>query len=135
VDHLVGYAPRYAEVAERAGLRFPSAYDVDVVERLPGSATTDFGAPAAVADADREKLSKPRAERLADLVDASWAVLDRVAAESPQELRKGPRGGGRGRDKDARARRQRGGVVRQEDRGVAPAVGLRRPRGCHVDAG
>jgi hypothetical protein len=30
---------------------------------------------------------------------AAWAVLDRVAKASPAELRKGPRGGGRDRDK------------------------------------
>ena len=37
--------------------------------------------------------------RLADLVTAAWATLDEVAAASPAELRKGPRGGGRDRDK------------------------------------
>ncbi len=30
---------------------------------------------------------------------AAWAVLDKVAKASPAELRKGPRGGGRDRDK------------------------------------
>jgi hypothetical protein len=38
------------------------------------------------------------ARRLAGLVTAAWAVFDQVAAASPAELRKGPRGGGRDRD-------------------------------------
>ena len=37
--------------------------------------------------------------RLASLVEACWTVLDRVVAGAPAELRKGPRGGGRDRDK------------------------------------
>ena len=33
------------------------------------------------------------------LVAAAWIVFDRVAAAAPAELRKGPRGGGRDRDR------------------------------------
>jgi hypothetical protein len=36
---------------------------------------------------------------MARLVAAAWAVFDRVAAAAPSELRKGPRGGGRDRDR------------------------------------
>jgi len=43
LHRLADYASRYAVAAEPTGLRFPSTYDFDVVERLPGSATTDFG--------------------------------------------------------------------------------------------
>jgi hypothetical protein len=38
------------------------------------------------------------ARRLVGLVTADWATFDEVAATSPAELRKGPRGGGRDRD-------------------------------------
>lgn len=69
-----------------------------VVERLPGSATTDFGAPGAVAAADGVPLDAATANRQADLLAAAWATLDRVAATAPAVLRKGPRGGGRDRD-------------------------------------
>src|SRR5829696_7512094 len=74
---LADYAPRYAVVAAEAGLDLPAtvAEHLDVVERLPGDATTEFGAPGAV-----------------------WAVFDRVAAAAPATLAKGPRGGGRDRD-------------------------------------
>ncbi len=101
LEALARYADRYRAVPAQAGVRFPkSAGDViEVVERLPGSATTDFGAPDATATADLEPLTKAMAERLAALVSASWTVFDGVVADAPAELRKGPRGGGRDRDK------------------------------------
>jgi len=98
---LADYADRYRPIAEEAGMRFPRSVGdtLEVVERLPGSATTDFGAPDATAGADADTLTKAKAERLARLVEGSWTVFDRVVAETPAELRKGPRGGGRDRDK------------------------------------
>jgi hypothetical protein len=97
---LAAAAPRYAVAAAAAGISFPaSAGDAfEVVERLAGSASTDFGVPGAVAARDTEPLAPQDAERLAALVAASWTVLDSAAAGAPAELRKGPRGGGRDRD-------------------------------------
>jgi hypothetical protein len=97
---LAASMPRYAAVAAAAGLRFPTDAGAafDVVERVPGSATTDFGAPGTVAPGDRDPQSRREAERQAALVSASWTVLDGVVATAPAELRKGPRGGGRDRD-------------------------------------
>jgi hypothetical protein len=43
-------------------------------------------------------VTSAAARRLAGLVTAVWAAFDEVAAASPAELRKGPRGGGRDRD-------------------------------------
>jgi hypothetical protein len=101
LEALAAYAPRYAVAAERAGIALPAgaAGALRVVERLPGSATTDFGAPGAIAGADAAPLRRSQAERHTALVVAAWAVLDQVAATAPAELRKGPRGGGRDRDK------------------------------------
>ncbi len=97
---LATYAPRYAVVVAAAGLALPSAPDdFDVVERLPGTATTEFGAPGVIADRDRGPASAAEAGRAVDLLEAGWTVLGRVAAAAPAELRKGPRGGGRDRDK------------------------------------
>jgi hypothetical protein len=100
------YAERYAPVAEQAGVSFPPAVAFDVVERLPGGPTTAFAAPECrrpfpqmTADAERSKVTSTAARRLAGLVAAAWATFDKVAAASPAELRKGPRGGGRDRDK------------------------------------
>ena len=47
-------------------------------------------------------MTAAEADRLARLVEAAWTVFDRVAARAPAELRKGPRGGGRDRDKMVR---------------------------------
>ena len=101
LEALAGYAERYRLVAEEAGVRFPtSAGDAfDVVERVKGDATTDFGAPHIPAGADSTPLTKAQAERLAGLVAATWTVFDEVVKASPAALRKGPRGGGRDRDK------------------------------------
>jgi hypothetical protein len=98
---LADYTPRYAKVARKAKLALPAdAGDaLTVVEEVPGNATTDFGAPAAFASGDDAALAAKDAERLAALVRAAWDVLDAVAAKSSAELRKGPRGGGRDRDK------------------------------------
>lgn len=97
---LAAYAPRYAVVAREADLPFPStgAMTFDVVQRLKGSASTDFGAPGAIPDRDREPLKGKEADRIARVVLASWTVFGRVAKGAPAELRKGPRGGGRDRD-------------------------------------
>jgi hypothetical protein len=98
---LAAYAPRYAAVPGRAGLAFPAGMEKDlkVVERLPGSATTDFGAPGAIAGAEARRTTGTEAKRRTALVVASWAVFDAVRAGAPAALRKGPRGGGRDRDK------------------------------------
>jgi len=96
---LASYAPRYAAVAKEASLPFEaSANSLKVSERLKGTATTDFGAPDRESAHDRDPLSKQEADRLADLLAASWRTFDRVVAHAPAELRKGPRGGGRDRD-------------------------------------
>ena len=100
MEALAAYADRYRTVAARAKARFPASVgrDLDVVERVGGSATTDFGAPGTQAAADAEPLTAAQARRQAALVEASWAVLAEVAAGAPAALRKGPRGGGRDRD-------------------------------------
>lgn len=95
---LARYASRYAAVTEVAGSKVPPS-DLEVIERVPGNATTDFGVPAMVVEADRVALDAAEARRLLRLLDAAWTVYDRAVARAPLELRKGPRGGGRDRDK------------------------------------
>ena len=108
---LLAAVPRYAAVAREAGIPFGDGegerdggdadrgIDVDVVERVEGNASTAFGVPAMIADADRVPTADGEAARLAALVAAAWTVFDRVAAAAPEELRKGPRGGGRDRSR------------------------------------
>jgi hypothetical protein len=98
VEAMLAAASRYAVVAGAAGESFdPDALAVEVVERRDGDASTAFGVPSIVADADRRPTDGHDAARLARLVEAAWASFDRIAAAAPEELRKGPRGGGRDR--------------------------------------
>jgi hypothetical protein len=99
IENLLSYAPRYAPIARAAGLTFATAFDIDVVEELPGGSGTEFGVPSLPAAADARPTDAAEAARLASLVGAAWAALDRIAAAAPAELRKGPRGGGRDRDR------------------------------------
>jgi hypothetical protein len=99
LEALTAYAPRFALIADEAGLTFPKKIEFDVVERVTGGGGTEFGIPEKVTERDTEPVGKREAERMAALVTAAWRVFDRVAAKAPAELRKGPRGGGRDRDK------------------------------------
>jgi hypothetical protein len=103
LEALADYAPRYAEVAKRARVAFPAPASAgerfEIVERVKGKGATDFGIPHEIPKADAEPLTARQAGRQVELLRASWALLDEVAKASPAELRKGPRGGGRDRDK------------------------------------
>jgi hypothetical protein len=102
IENLVAYAPRFEPVAREAGLAFPSSFQPDVVDQLEGGSGTDFGVPSRIHDADRRPVDAAEADRLVSIVAAAWTIFDRVVAGAPAELRKGPRGGGRDRDKMAR---------------------------------
>jgi hypothetical protein len=95
LERLLDYEQRYAEVARRASVRFAPGVP-EVVERVAGNATTAFGAPGVVPALD---AGEPVTDTDLALLAASWELLASVAAGAPAELRKGPRGGGRDRDK------------------------------------
>ena len=118
VEALLTAAPRFAAVTAEAGLAFDvGALDLDVVERLPGGSGTEFGVPSSIAEADRAPVDAAEAARLAAIVESAWVVFDRVAAAAPEELRKGPRGGGRDRTKIV-------GHVNEADAAYARELGL-----------
>ena len=120
IDALLAALPRYEAVAQAAGVAFPAGLDrdeVDVSERVEGNATTDFGAPGIVCEADREAVTAAEARRQAALVEAAWAVFGAVAKAAPEELRKGPRGGGRDRSKMV-------AHLEDSDRGYAGVIGI-----------
>ena len=105
VEKLLSYAPRYAVVAVRAGLgrAFERARDVEIVERVPGSSSTDFWGIAHVpSHIEREVLPAAELQRRLDLLRACWASFDDVAGRVSPELRPGARGGGRSRDEIVR---------------------------------
>ena len=102
LETLAAYAPRYMKVPKAARIDFPDGEPAfKIVERVKGNATTDFGAPGIQASTDTKPLAAKEVERICALVTASWKVFDAVVAKAPAELRKGPRGGGRDRDKIA----------------------------------
>ena len=105
VERLHAYRPRYAEVARLAGLEaaFAAGTAVEVVERYPGTGSTDFwGISFAFSDIDRQAMSSEELDRELALLRACWAFFDQVRARVSAELRKGPRGGGRDRDRIVR---------------------------------
>jgi len=132
LETFLTYLPRYAPVAAAAGLRPPSgaggasaADRLDVVARIPGNATTEYGAPGAVPPLDvdgwaGDAWDAEAAGRSVALLQAAWSRLDEAVAAAPAELRKGPRGGGRDRD-----------AIAEHVLGTEPAyarkAGLRRP--------
>jgi phytoene dehydrogenase-like protein len=105
LEALAAYADRYGPVAAKAGERLPIDANADpptafeVLEEVAGDGGTAFGVPSRATEADRRRTTPADAKRLRGLVAAAWFAFDRVAAASPPELRKGPRGGGRDRDK------------------------------------
>lgn len=118
---LLAYAPRYAAAIASTGLELPAAGLVaEVVEELAGNASTEYGVPGSVASVDRTPLPADEAARRAAIVAACWATFDRVAASAPEDLRKGPRGGGRDTSTIVRH-------VVEADAGYSPELGLRLP--------
>jgi hypothetical protein len=101
LEALVAYGPRYARVVRGSRPAFRPPKEVrglEVVERLPGDATTDFGAPAAIAEADRRAFTARELARWRTLLRACWDSLDEAAeAARGVRLSTGPRGGGRSR--------------------------------------
>jgi hypothetical protein len=96
---LLDHGPRYAAALGRVAPDFRAPADpagLDVVERLPGDATTDFGAPGAIPAQDAKKLSIAELERRIAILTTCWEAFDATARSAGSlPLRSGPRGGGR----------------------------------------
>lgn len=116
IEALLDYVPRYRKVA---GSRWKPG-EIEVIGRIAGDATTDFGAPHSIGAWDRQPL--PKAERTSQLklLQRAWDYFDDVVASAPAALRKGPRGGGRDRDKIV-------AHVQEAERAYAPKAGVRVP--------
>src|SRR5690348_1782167 len=104
VARLQAYYPRYAPIATLAemGAQFPATTSatIDVVERYPGTGSTDFwGISFAFSDFDQQAMSSDELERELTLMQACWTFFDGVRSRVSAEMRKGPRGGGRDRDR------------------------------------
>ena len=126
VARLQAYLPRYAPVANLAGIgaEFTPIVTVEVVERYRGTGSTDFwGVSFAFSDIDRQVVSSAELERELRLLQACWAFFDGIRSRVSAELQKGPRGGGRDRDR----------IVRHTlgaEQDMAAKLGLHTPEGA-----
>src|SRR5262249_38701588 len=108
ISRLQAYLPRYAPVAKLAGMdaaftaivAIVAGATIDVVERYPGTGSTDFwGISFAFSDSDQQAMSRETLEYELTLMRACWAFFDAVRSHVSAEMQKGPRGGGRDRDR------------------------------------
>lgn len=105
IDKLQSYMPRYAAVAELAGLgaEFAAITGVAVVERYRGTGSTDFwGISFGFSSIDKRLMSSQELERELALMRACWTFFDGVRKRVSAEMQKGVRGGGRDRDRIVR---------------------------------
>lgn len=122
MEVLEAYRERYRPVAELAGMaaEFDAAGPLQVVEDKVGTPSTDFwGISFAPCTAEADPMGEAELERGIVLLRACWAFFDGVAASVSEEMRKGPRGGGRDRTQIYRH------TVRNESESFAKQVGLR----------
>ena len=105
IERLRSYIPRYSQVAKLAEMdaEFDAITNVDLVEQYSGTGSTDFwGISFAFSSIDKQGMSGDELERELRLMQACWAFFDSVRGRVSAELRKGPRGGGRDRDRIVR---------------------------------
>ena len=96
---LLDYGTRYENALYGTQLGFQAPTNISafvVVERLKGSATTDFGAPGIAPSNDSKPVPPKELHRLETILKACWQTLDAVVeTANGRTLRTGPRGGGR----------------------------------------
>jgi hypothetical protein len=127
LEALESYRERYRPVASLAGMaeEFAAAGPLEVVEDRTGSGSTDFwGISFSPSSTEQGPMSEADLERGLTLLRACWAYFDGVAARVSPEMRRGPRGGGRDRDRIIRH------TIRTESEDFAKQVGLRIPEGA-----
>ena len=119
---LESYRERYRPVALGAGFgdEFDNGGSLDIVEDRVGPGSTDFwGISFAPSSLERGPMDVTELERKISILQACWAFFDDVAARVSPEMRKGPRGGGRDRDRIISH------TIRNESEEFAKKVGLR----------
>jgi len=127
LETLESYRTRYRRVAVLAGMarEFDAAGPLEIVEERVGTGSTDFwGISFAPCATEHGPISEAQLERAIKLLRACWTFFDGVAARVSPEMRKGPRGGGRDRDRIISH------TIRVESEGFAAQVGLRIPEGA-----
>ena len=101
---------------------FDAAGPLEIVEDRIGTGMTDFyGLSFSSSATEHGPMSEADFERRIVLLRACWEFFDQVAARVSPVMRKGPRGGGRDRDRIVRH------VIRTESEDFAKQVGIRIP--------
>ena len=124
VETLEAYRERYRPIADLAGMAsaFDAAGPLEIVEDRVGTGSVDFwGISFSPSSTEHGPLDDAELERRITLLRACWSFFDGVAARVSPEMRKGPRGGGRDRDRIIRH------TIRTESEDFAKQVGLRIP--------
>jgi hypothetical protein len=105
IERILSYVPRYATVTKLVGMEaaFADITGVDLVEQYQGTGSTDFwGISFAFSSLDQQAMSGDALERELILMRACWAFFDDVRWRVSAEMQRGPRGGGRDRDRIVR---------------------------------
>jgi hypothetical protein len=121
---LESYRRRYRPIALAAGMakEFDASGPLDVIEDRVGTGSTDFwGISYAPSGTEKGPMADTEFDRKIKLLRACWAFFDRTAGRVSEEMRKGPRGGGRDRNKIIRH------TIRVESEEFAKQLGLRIP--------
>jgi hypothetical protein len=124
LETLESYRERYRPVAVLAGLarEFDAAGPLEVVEDRVGTGSTDFwGISFSPSSTEQGPMDEAELDRKITILRACWRFFDEVAARVSPEMRKGPRGGGRDRNRIIRH------TIRTESEDFARQVGLRIP--------
>ncbi len=96
LEALFAYGPRFAKALSRSRLGFeapatPSA--LAVIERVEGTATTDFGAPDVPPSIDAAPVRDAHLRRFRGVLMASWSTFDAAERRARgTRLTTGPRG-------------------------------------------
>ena len=102
LETLEAYRDRYRPIAALAGMstEFDRAGRLKVVEDKVGTGSTDFwGISFSPSERERRPMREAELDRAITLLQACWKYFDGVAARVSPEMRKGPRGGNKKRDR------------------------------------
>ena len=124
LEVLESYRARYRPLAVAVGRakEFDAAGALSIVEDHIGTGSTDFwGISFAPCDHEPEPMEDVELERKLAVLQACWAYFDAVGTQVSAEMRKGPRGGGRDRDRIIRH------TIRTESEEFAKQLGIRVP--------
>jgi hypothetical protein len=130
LETLEAYRERYRPIAARTRQAKALSGSLEIVEERVGTGSTDFwGISFSPCSLEQDPMDAAELERKLKLLQACWAYFDDVAARVSPVMRKGPRGGGRDRDRIISH------TIRVESEGFARSVGIVMPEGGALQPG